>query len=1002
MNFQELMDCYYISEEENNQIVYNQLLSLIRKQNITPFIGAGLSSWTYPLWSEMLKKQVKNYGFEQECNTMLERQEYEEVVSLLEKELTHNGMVRLLQQIFRPSLIKENIEKCPKYLRKLPQLFQGPIITTNFDCVIEYLFKLEGILLSDIVTPSNLYYQDKLEYALHQSETILIKMHGDIKDIEHLVLTKESYNNTYGDNPTSPDLHLPMPSFLYKVLTRNPLLFLGCSLGTDRTCAIIKACAHNHQKFAFLELPKATKNQIDYIHPILRETNQKIKSELRERLNCIIGDYNILPIWYPNGMHNEAFEVFFTQLSEDLNIRSSQYYLINKVPKDQKYFDGRDDDIERIHAAFENGNHILFVKGIGGIGKSELVKQFIARYKFEYKNIIFTTYNSSLEQLICDPTEIIIENLVMTQSENEQTFFQRKLQLLQKITDHNTLIVVDNFDTDDDPRLKEFIAGNYRVIFTTRNAHPEYLTIEIDPIDDINILFHIFENNYGSSIKEEDTTYLKDIFRLLENHTYAIELIAKQMAASFLSAQTILEYLKKGKFRAMGAEIVIGKNGQNTAFGHICSLFDISNLDKEEKKVIMYLSLMGIQGVTATYFKIWAELSSFEIINRLIKRGWIRKKDEEKLSLHPLVQEVAYVILSPNITNCWSFLYKIAEFCCGAWIRNYKENMKVTNNILSLLNYFDSDSWDYQIFDPFVGFLWQVGKFDYSIQYAKELYYSCLRKFGEASLETGFVAKTVGGCYFNSGFLKESIPWYKQGLKCMLLANKAESEDLAMSYEKVARCYTWKFEQNFKKAEEYFEIALQIRRHLRDAFKHNQPPQLLLKYERYDLNKAEERIGETYMEIGRMYQLMKEYKKALDYAKKYEERLLMYSSHNITALAYTYYDQGICHYQLGLLEKEANNEETTLEEWKQAGEYLKKALNINKQMRGELALDTIDSHESLADIYLEIANELYKKAINEFMEAKDTAKKLIGENCEKVQLIEQKIPKFIYYNSNDE
>lgn len=1002
MNFQELMDCYYISKEENNQIVYNQLLSLIRKQNITPFIGAGLSRWAYPLWSEMLKEQVRNYGFEQECNTMLEKREYEEIASFLEKELTHNGMVRLLQQIFRPSLIKENVEKCPKYLRKLPQLFQGPIITTNFDCVIEYLFKLEGILLSDIVTPSNLYQQDKLEYALHQSDTILIKMHGDIKDIEHLVLTKESYNNTYGDSPNSPDVHLPMPSFLYKILTRNPLLFLGCSLGTDRTCTVIKACAHNHQKFAFLELPEATKNQADYIHPILRETNQKIKSELRERLNCIIGDYNILPIWYPNGMHNEAFDAFFTQLSEDLNVGSSQYYLINKIPKVQKYFNGRDDDIERIHAAFENKKHILFIEGIGGIGKSELVKQFIVRYKFEYKNIIFTTYNSNLEQLICDPTEIIIENLTMTQGENEQTFFQRKLQLLQKITDHNTLIVVDNFDTDDDPRLKEFITGNYRILFTTRNAHPQYPTIKINPINDINVLFHIFENNYGTCIKEEDKTYLKDIFELIENHTYAIELIAKQMAASFLNAQTMLKYLKKRQLRITGEETVIGKNGQNTAFGHICSVFDISNLDKEEKKIIMYLSLMGIQGITATHFKKWAKLSSFEIINQLIRKSWIRKKDEEKLSLHPLVQEVAYVTLSPNITNCWSFLNKIAYFCRGAWGRNYKENIEVTNNILSLFNYFDSDSWDYKIFEPLITFLWQVGKFDYSIQYAKELYDSCLKKFGEASFETGFIAKAVGGCYFNSGFLKESIPWYKQGLKCMLLANKTESEDLAMSYEKVARCYTWKFEQNFKKAEEYFEIALQMRQRLRDAFKHNQQPKLLLNYERYDLDKAEELIGETYMEIGRMYQLMKEYKKALDCAKKYEKILLLHSPHNKSAFAYAYYDQGICHYQLGLLEKESDNKDDTLEEWKQAGEYLKKALNINKQMRGELAIDTIDSQESLADVYLAVANELYKKAINEFMEAKDTTKKLIGENCEKVQLIEQKIPKFIYYNSNNE
>ena len=106
MKFQELMDCYYISDIDNNQIVYSQLLSLMRKQNITPVIGAGISHWAYPLWGEMLETLAKNYGFEEKIGQLVVDGKYEGAASLLERELTHNKLIWLLQQTFRISLSK--------------------------------------------------------------------------------------------------------------------------------------------------------------------------------------------------------------------------------------------------------------------------------------------------------------------------------------------------------------------------------------------------------------------------------------------------------------------------------------------------------------------------------------------------------------------------------------------------------------------------------------------------------------------------------------------------------------------------------------------------------------------------------------------------------------------------------------------------------------------------------------------------------------------------------
>lgn len=104
MNFQDLMDCYNISNGENNQIVYNNLLNSFKKQNITPVIGAGLSSWAYPLWSKMLEEQGANYGIGKSIQCLVDAGEYELAASALEEEVTPNGLKYLLQQLFCISL----------------------------------------------------------------------------------------------------------------------------------------------------------------------------------------------------------------------------------------------------------------------------------------------------------------------------------------------------------------------------------------------------------------------------------------------------------------------------------------------------------------------------------------------------------------------------------------------------------------------------------------------------------------------------------------------------------------------------------------------------------------------------------------------------------------------------------------------------------------------------------------------------------------------------------
>ncbi len=658
--------------------------------------------------------------------------------------------------------------------------------------------------------------------------------------------------------------------------------------------------------------------------------------------------------------------------------------IISKVPQVRDVFYGRDTIISEIKRMFSSGNRVIFLEGIGGIGKSEIAKQYALKYKSEYKNIVFVTYNDNLKKLVCDPIAIEISG-VEKGTQNEDDFFESKMQIIRSLCNEDTLIIVDNFDVNEDESLPAFLEGSHRVIFTTRNSHSGYPTIKIGPIDDEKILFNIFEENYGESLSEEDSEWLKKIFLLVENHTYMIELIAKQMEASFFSAKEMYELISQGKLQTDVHESVQGRRAQKTAFEHLSSLFNISNLSNEEQRILTILSLIGVKGIPVKYFKEWSKISNMDIVSNLIHRSWIRKESGQRLSLHPLMAEVIKGNLKPTVEICFDFVEQVANFANRAWYRPVKENLEVADNICSLLKTFAPfENAEIIVLEPCISFLWQVGHFDESIMYSHMLYESSLKKFGEASMETGFAAKSLGGCYHNSNRKQESVQWYEQGLKSMLLVSSEDNEDLAISYSKVARCYAMDFIQDFEKAKEYFETSLQMRIRLRDAWAHGEEKHLFMTSHKYDLDAAEERIGETYLSMAQMYFNMKDYINAIKYVNMFGDIVLRVNENNISSLAYVYYYCGLSRYHLALEENENKNLHLN-----EAEKNLKQALEINLKMRGEMANDTIVVQEYLADTYA--AMDRYGDASNAYMAVISMLEKLYEPNCERIIKIKEKM-----------
>lgn len=229
--------------EKHNAGPLRQIVQSLRSaMGVIPFLGAGMSyPFNYPLWGQffhnlataatdgkLVGAQRLSAADRDAVIAFVETQQFEKAADILVAWDRHvfYGQVR-------HEFSKQPAPNKPTPLTRLPQIAQGPIITTNFDPVIETVYRDLGRPFADdrrILGARK--YPDQVVTALQQNWTALIKLHGDADDPESLVFTGIEYEQGYGDIDSNPG---PIERLASVIYTNRPLLFLGCSLETDRT-----------------------------------------------------------------------------------------------------------------------------------------------------------------------------------------------------------------------------------------------------------------------------------------------------------------------------------------------------------------------------------------------------------------------------------------------------------------------------------------------------------------------------------------------------------------------------------------------------------------------------------------------------------------------------------------------------------------------------------------------------------------------------------------------
>ena len=352
----------------NNASIFAELKTAHQRQQLTPFVGAGLSVFCgYKLWPQVLN-ELASYLTRKEkqenARQMIENNQYLEAAQYIQ-----DHFPRILHRL--PDIIDyEKIKNCAPRDKKqsaawvLPWLFANrPVMTTNFDAVLEILFREQDCPFQQVVQPHDpsLLTQTR-QGNLHN----LFKLHGEIGQdaaaLDRLVFTKNKYDDIYAENGE-------LCTELNQWYENQKLLFLGCSLAMDKTMEVLKAAVEKKPGITHYAIVGCKKEQID---------------ELLIRFGVL----GIDAIFYDDSDHNAVRVILERLLEENDPAAYQDFKRASWLPPEREKgegrlmfnaeyfaFTGRHAEMQALEDFCNAEENTLWwaVTGPGGMGKSRLV-----------------------------------------------------------------------------------------------------------------------------------------------------------------------------------------------------------------------------------------------------------------------------------------------------------------------------------------------------------------------------------------------------------------------------------------------------------------------------------------------------------------------------------------------------------------------------------------------------------------------------------------------------
>lgn len=204
------------------------------------FAGAGLSVASgHVNWAELLRDIASDLGLDVDRETNL--------VALAQYHFNARGTrSRINQKLIDEFSVGHDANENHEILSRLPI---ATYWTTNYDRLIESALEAAGKIV-DVK-----FGVDHLKTTVRGRDATLFKMHGDVSDAEHAVLTKDDYEGYFRDRE-------PFVTALAGDLTSKTLLFIGFSFSDpniDYVMSRVRVVLHKKTKLHYCVLRRESR-----------------------------------------------------------------------------------------------------------------------------------------------------------------------------------------------------------------------------------------------------------------------------------------------------------------------------------------------------------------------------------------------------------------------------------------------------------------------------------------------------------------------------------------------------------------------------------------------------------------------------------------------------------------------------------------------------------------------------------------------------------------------
>lgn len=553
-------------------------------------------------------------------------------------------------------------------------------------------------------------------------------------------------------------------------------------------------------------------------------------------------------------------------------------------------FVGRNDELGQITQAIADGIKPIVISGLGGIGKTELVRRFGQTY--DDGSVYFATFQNSFRETVIQCIAAGINGLSQQASQDEA--YHAAMDHLHGCCKQDVLII-DNVDSDSgtfqdlmDETYTTLCALDLCLIITTRFEVFGAIGVAQLGRDEL----HQFFANHKVHISKDEKDAL---ISAVDGHTMAVDLIARMMTGSWkaVTVQELLTALKGHDLARFGREIPTDynrKQKQQRIYDHLKALFDLSGITDSARSILRCAVLLPGGGMEPVSFGEALPDAMHRSLDELIQHGWLNCSS--LLTIHPVIRLVCKEELGPDEDFCTEFLNALAK--------QYREDQYDSQKFFQFAEVFSTAAKEYpnRKADYLVisAFHWmKAGHLREGLEYGYQALELKERELGAGHPELCTWYNNLGMAYSELGDHRNALGYLQKALAALQRLEKPDPVLLANYHDNIG--YACLRLGDFSNALTHAERALAIRQ---SAL----PPMHL------DLALSYNNVGSLYQELGN-------YNMALTYrqqAAAIQEQLL---DANHPDLATSYDNVG------GSLAK--------LGRRKEAFDYRMKALQIRKK-----------------------------------------------------------------------